>query len=57
MRTGGYYISKDQFLAVGAAYKKDLKGKSTQVYAACAADAEALGFSLEHFLQSDPHGT
>jgi hypothetical protein len=57
VRTGGYYISKDQFLAVGAAYKKDLKGKSKQFYAACAADAEALGFSLEHFLQSDPHGT
>lgn len=57
VRTGGYYISKDQFLAVGAAYKKDLKGKSKQFYAACAADAEALGFSLEYFLQSDPHGT
>lgn len=48
VRIGGFCISKDQFLAVGAAFKKDLKGKSTQFYAACAAEAEARGLSLEY---------
>ncbi len=57
VRIGGYYISKGQFLAAGATFKKDLKGKSSQFYAACAAEAEVLGFSLEQFLQSDPHVT
>lgn len=57
VRIGGYYISKGQFLAADATFKKDLKGKSTQFYAACAVEAEALGFSLEHFFQGDPYGT
>ena len=57
VRVCGYYISTDQFFALGAAYKKDINGKSTHFYAACAAKAEALGFSLKHFLQGDPHGT
>ncbi len=57
VRVGGYYISNDQFLAVSARYRKDLIGKSTEFYASCAAVIQALGFSLDHFVQDDPHGT